>query len=263
MYNTLMEQFKAAQATAAEAYAAVARAEAGLFPGLEDYERATKSRGSYKTERELKAFCTDLSELVVRIAQQAFAPAGGTIAITRDHELEEAGVDIRETLDAGGLPDLDGFATHLKRKYSGEAGAALGYQQAAKAIIDGLWLKPDSEMKRTASGIVITAPVGSEASYGDSGRRRISYYATDRINQLFRGFATFATIAGYPGLAADLRQPRALRDEYYSRDKLLLEGLEIVRFNDKWQFRFSHAIGDALSLFISEHGAGHLASRAR
>jgi hypothetical protein len=32
-------------------------------------------------------------------------------------------------------------------------------------------------------------------------------------------------------------------------------------FNDKWQFKFSHQVGDALSLFISEYGAEHLASR--
>lgn len=263
MYNALIQQFKAAQATATEAYAAVARAEVDLFPGLEDYERAVKSRSSYKTERELKAFCTDLSELVVRIAQREFAPAGGTITIARDRELEEAGVDIGETLDKGGVPDLDRFSAHLKAKYAGEAGTTLGYQQAAKAIIDGLWLRPDSEMKRTASGIVITAPVGSEASYSTAGRRRISHYTTDRVAALFRGIATFATMAGYLELAAVLRRSWVLRDEYYSRDKLLFEGLEITRFNDKWQFRFAHAVGDALSLFLSEHGAEHLASRAR
>lgn len=34
-------------------------------------------------------------------------------------------------------------------------------------------------------------------------------------------------------------------------------------FNDKWQFKFAHDVGDALSLFISEFGAKYLASRDR
>jgi hypothetical protein len=40
-------------------------------------------------------------------------------------------------------------------------------------------------------------------------------------------------------------------------------GLDLPHPNEKWQFKFSHQVGDALSLFISEFGAEHLASRDR
>ncbi|MEX3901432.1 MULTISPECIES: hypothetical protein [Paraburkholderia] len=42
-----------------------------------------------------------------------------------------------------------------------------------------------------------------------------------------------------------------------------LDGLDIVMFNEKWQFKFAHQVGDALSLFISEYGTEHLANRHR
>lgn len=261
MYNALIKQFKLAQATAADAYRAVASAEISLFPGFEDYERATRSRHEFKVEREFTKFCVDLSEVVVRVARREVAPAGTRIEIDRDAELKAAGIDIRESIQSGTTPDLDAFWSHLEKKFSGDAGASIAYQQAAKAIIDGLWLKPTTEMKRTNSGIVVEAPVGSEASFSSSGWRRVSYYSQSRVAGLVTGLTTFAAKSGCTALAGELRHCRLVSDEYRSRDKESLTGLEIVRYNDKWQFKFAHAIGDALSIFISEFGAEYLASR--
>jgi len=261
MYNALIEQFKLAQTLASDAYRAVASAEMSAFPWLEDYERATRSRHDYKAERELSKFCVDLSEVVVRVARRELTPPGTRIEIDRASELEAAGIDIGEGLREGRTPDLDAFWSHLKRKFSGDAGAEIAYKQAAKGIIDGLWLKPGTELKRTSSGIVIDVPTGSEASFSSAGWRRVSYYAQTRASALISGLSTFATRAGYASLAAELQRSRIVSDEYRSRDKLPFSGLEIVLFNDKWQFKFSHAVGDSLSLFVSEFGADYLASR--
>lgn len=261
MYNALIEQFKSAQATAAAAYRAVACAEISLFPGFEDYERATRSRHEYKVERELTKFCVDLSEVVVRVAQREVVPAGTRIEIDRAAELEAAGIDIGDAIRSGTTPDLDAFWSHLKQKFAGDAGASIAYRQAAKAIIDGLGLKPTTEMKRTNSGIVIEASVGSEASFSSSGWRRVSFYSQSRVAALVTGLTTFAVKSGCAALAGELRHCRLVSDEYRSRDKENFTGLEIVRYNDKWQFKFAHAVGDALSIFISEFGAEYLASR--
>ncbi|MDR5754951.1 MULTISPECIES: hypothetical protein [unclassified Caballeronia] len=60
-----------------------------------------------------------------------------------------------------------------------------------------------------------------------------------------------------------LRNFSVHRLTFSTREKLSFTGLEIVMFNDKWQFKFAHDVGDALSLFISEFGAEYLASRDR
>ncbi|WP_434667795.1 hypothetical protein P5W99_36155 [Paraburkholderia sp. A3BS-1L] len=259
MFNTLIEQFKAAQVSAAEAYDAVARAEAEALPGLEDYMRATKSRHSYKTERELGAFCSNLADALVHRASRAFAPPGGSLRINRGDELHACNVDIGKALEGCRIPDLDAFWAHLERKFAG--GAAVAYEQAARAIIDGFYLKPTSEMKRTSSGVVIDMSVQSEARWSGNGQRSIGVYSTERVGACFRGIATFARKSGFAALANELQDGRYLREDFKSRDKLTFSGLDVTRYNDKWQCRFAFGVGEALSLFISEFGAQHLASR--
>ncbi|RQN37239.1 hypothetical protein [Paraburkholderia tropica] len=261
MFNELIEQFKAAQVAAADAYHAVSRAERLLFPNVESYLHATKTRSSYKTERELSSFCRDLAAAIVRRACRNFAPPGGSLSIAREDELEECGIDLHEALEKGEVPDLDALWRHLERKFSGEGGATLAYEQAARSIIDGFYLKPSSEMKRTSSGVVIDMSAQSEECWNRKGQRTLSVYARDRVSACFRGLATVARKASFDELASQLADGRFLGEEYSSRAKLSFSGLDVTRFNDKWQCRFSFAVGDALSLFISEFGAAYLSTR--
>jgi hypothetical protein len=64
-------------------------------------------------------------------------------------------------------------------------------------------------------------------------------------------------------LSSELTHGRLVDYEFDTREKVSLHGLDVVMFNEKWQFKFSHQLGDALSLFISEYGADYLATRDR
>lgn len=263
MYNDLIRQFKQAQVTAAAAYGAVANAETQAFPHLEDYQHAVRLRQKYTTKRELCDFCNRLADVAVYETQRLFSPANGSIAIDQATCLQEVGVNIEEALDKNEIPDLDAFRAYLERTYSGEAGMRIAYAQAAKTIIDGFWLKPTTEIKRTSSGIVIEVSVYSEKSIRRNGIRRLSWNSDSRTASLLNGLSTFAQQAGFANLSRELVSRNLANDDYASRDKVTLSGLEIVRYNEKWVFRFAHAIGDALSLFISEFGSSYLASRDR
>lgn len=261
-YNDLIVKFKQAQLVAREAYAAVSTAEHILRPDLESYLYAAKVRSDHGVKTELYGFCSGLAQGLVWDASRKLAPAGSKIDIARDDEMEEANLDIREALERGEIPALGGFWTHLERKFGGDAGRRVAYQQAAKAIIDGFYLRPVTEIRRVGGGVVINASVGSEASYVNRGLRRISTYSDQRVAALFLGLRAFARKAGFVQLAADCNNGGIVRDEYASREKLSLSGLEVTRFNDKWQFKFASQVGAALEIFISEFGADHLASRA-
>ncbi|NMM01568.1 hypothetical protein HHL24_26975 [Paraburkholderia sp. RP-4-7] len=261
-YNDLIVKFKQAQLVAREAYAAVAVAEHILRPDLESYLYAAKVRSEHGVKTELYGFCSGLAEGLVWDASRKLAPAGSKIDIARDDEMKEAGLDIREALERGAIPDLDGFWTYLERKFGGDTGRRVAYQQAAKAIIDGFFLRPDTEIRRVGGGVVINASVGSEASYVNRGLRRISTYSDQRVAALLQGLRAFARKSGFAQLAEDCNRGSIVRDDYASRDKLSLSGLEVTRFNDKWQFKFASQVGAALEIFISEFGAEHLASRA-
>lgn len=264
MYTALVQQFKDAQTKAAAAYLEVAAVEAGLFPrGNEQYVyRATESRSDYKTERELSEFCDRLAHVLVRQAVDRFSPAGGRLEIDKSHELENASVDIRGALEAGKCPDFDAFWSHLERAFSGDAGKRIGLIQAAKLIIDGFGIRPSTEIKRTSSAIVLEARIWSETCFRSS-LRKATYHSQSTATGLIRGLAAFATHAGFDVLGSVLTHGRLIDYEFKTREKVSFQGLDVVMFNEKWQFKFSHQVGDALSLFISEFGADYLATRDR
>ncbi|CAE6962525.1 hypothetical protein [Paraburkholderia domus] len=263
MYTALVQRFKDAQTKAAAAYLEVCAAEAALFPKDDpNCYRAVQTRADYRTERELSDFCFRLAHVMVTEAIRRFSPAGGRLEIDDKKELANASVDITEALRAGKCPDLDAFWAHLERTFSGDAGKRIGMTQAAKLVIDGFGIRPNSEIKRTTSAIVLDARIYSEACYRSSARKA-TYHSQSTATGLMRGLGAFAGHAGFDALSSELKHGRLVDYEFETREKVSLNGLDIVMFNEKWQFKFAHQVGDALSLFISEFGADYLATRDR
>lgn len=262
MFTNLVKLFKDAQQAAQTAYGAVLTAEIKAFADRRVEYTAMNTRSSYTAERELQDFC---SRLVGRMAMEAarkFAPGSGRLDIDKGEELQRFGLDVNKVLEAGNLPDLDGFWLHLEKSYGGDAGREVAFSQAAKAIINGFWLKPNTEIKRTSSAVVLEKRVPSEVSFRSSGgRRRIHYGSTQSVALTLDGLSTFASKYQFATLGQQLKHCNVNDLEFETREKMSFNGLDVVMFNDKWQFKFSHQVGDALSLFISEYGAEHLASR--
>ena len=263
MYTALVQQFKDAQAKAAAAYLEVCAAESAAFPKDSDYPyRAASVRSEYSTERELSDFCTRLTHVMVGEAVRRFSPPGGRLEIKDEHELANASIDISGALRAGKCPDFDAFWAHLERTFSGDAGKRIGLVQAAKLVIDGFGLRQESEIKRTSSAIVLDARIWSEPVFRSSARKA-TYHSSTTAAGLIRGLAAFASNAGFDPLSAQLTRGHLVDYHFNTREKVSLDGLDIVMFNEKWQFKFAHQVGDALSLFVSEYGSEHLANRQR
>ncbi|CAN7719789.1 hypothetical protein [Paraburkholderia hospita] len=263
MYTALVQQFKDAQTKAAAAYLEVCAAEVAAFPKDSEYPyRAASVRSEYATDRELREFCSRLAHVMVGEAIRRFSPPGGRLEIKDEQELANASIDISGALNAGKCPDFDAFWAHLERTFSGDAGKRIGLVQAAKLVIDGFGLRPESEIKRTSSAIVLDARIWSEPVFRSS-ERKPTYHSSTTAVGLFRGLAAFASNAGFAPLSTQLANGRLADYHFTTREKVSLDGLDIVMFNEKWQFKFAHQVGDALSLFISEYGAEHLANRNR
>jgi len=181
MFTNLVHLFKTAQDAAERAYGSVLAAEKEAFADLGGGYTAMNTRSSYAAERELQEFCSRLVGRLVMEASRKFAPRSGRLDIDKDAELKRFGLNVGKVLEARKLPDLDGFWQHLEKTYSGDAGREVAFSQAARAIIDGFWLKPDSQIKRTSSAAVLEKRVSSEVSFRSSGKRRIHYGSTQNL----------------------------------------------------------------------------------
>lgn len=92
---------------------------------------------------------------MVAEAAGKFGPASGRLDIDTSDGLHRCGLNVNEVSQAGKLPELDGFWKHLEKIYDDDAGREVAFARAAKAIINGFRLKPDSEIKRTGNAVVL------------------------------------------------------------------------------------------------------------
>ncbi|MDR5776906.1 MULTISPECIES: hypothetical protein [unclassified Caballeronia] len=221
MFTHLIQQFKDAQTVAAAAYGAVAQAERDAFTDGRTEYSAMDARSEYKVERELEKFCSRLVSRLVMEASRKFAPAGGRIEIDSAHETDRFGLDVGGALRKGHLPDLDGFWKHLEQTFGGEAGEQVAFEQAAKALIDGFWLKPDTEIKRTSSAMILEKRVSSEASFRSKGEREVHYHSQSSVYATFQGLATSTDKHGFGALANSLRNFSINHLTFSTRENLL------------------------------------------
>lgn len=256
MYNEIIEKFIAAQKAARKAYQEASHFERETLAGTGTVEPffAVEVRSDYREESELEKFCFALASNVVSRARREFAPVGAQLDIDNNTEYERAGVDIGKALKDGAIPDLDKIWSSLKAYYHGDGGATTAYRQAATRIVSTFGLNRNAEVKRTSSGVMLKKNVFSESGWRSSGRRRVGYHSSQRTADCLSGLATFAGKAGHAQLAGKLKSINVHELEYVSREKLNLPALDITFYNDKWEFRFSHELGEALMLFIGEFG---------
>lgn len=228
MFTNLIQLFKDAQQAAQTAYDAVLTAEIEAFIDRRVEYTAMNTRSKYAAERELQEFCSRLVGRLVMEASRKFAPGSGRLEIDKDEELRRFGLHVNDVLEAGRLPDLDGSWQHLEKTFGGDADREVAFTQAAKAIINGFWLKPDSEIKRTSSAVVLEKRVSSEISFHSSGKRRIHYGSTQGVAVTLDGLATFASKHQFSALGQQLRHCNVSNLEFDTREKMSFNGLDVV-----------------------------------
>jgi len=91
-----------------------------------------------------------------------------------------------------------------------------------------------------------------EVSFLSSGARRLIHYSSAQgVALTFDGLATFASTHQFGALGQQLRNCDVSNIEFDTREQMSFSGLDVVTVDDKWQFKFSHQVGDALSLWAT------------
>jgi hypothetical protein len=260
MYNEIIERFIAAQKAARAAYLSVAAFEREVLGDVPEHYRTVELRTEYKTRDELRKMCRTLAGNVVNRAQRDFAPCGSRLDIKDQDEHEIAGLDIEDALNKGRVPDIDRLWTSLQARYQGDGGREMAYRQAAGRIVRTFGLSRKSEVKRTASAIILRKTVHSESVFNSSSRR-VGHYSTQYTGDCLSGLATFAGKAGFVQIQANLSSVNLYDLRYDYREKWSMPGLDLVFFKDAWEFKFSHEVGNELMLFVGEYGQEALSER--
>lgn len=260
MYNEIIERFIAAQKAARAAYLSASTFERETLGDLPEHYRAIDLRTDYKTRDELRKMCRSLAGTVVNRARREFAPSGSRLDIKDDDEHKIAGLDIEEALKKGHIPDVDRLWSSLQARYQGDGGREMAYRQAAGRIVRTFGLNRKSEVKRTASAVILRKTVYSEQVFRSSSRK-VGHYSTQFTADCLAGLATFAAKAGFAQMHANLGKVNLYDLTYDYREKWSMPGLDLVFFKDAWEFKFSHEVGNELMLFVGEYGQEAMSER--
>lgn len=205
---------------------------------------------------------------LIRLAQDRFAPAGGSLQINRSEALAAVGMSSWQDdyerryrrSECTDIPDidLDKLWAYLETTYGGDAGIEVSHRQNAQFLIKKLRLA--EEMKRTARSVSCFMHFyGRIIQYGpNAGRYDRGHVDRSEDNKMFKGIASAFEWAELDQLSIELHPSRhSMCDydfNYKPRDRINFTGMEIVLFKDKWEIKFDHKTAEKLMLYLGTYG---------
>lgn len=205
---------------------------------------------------------------LVYYAERAFAPPGGKLEI-KDHDLREKFIgrfadrdreEDYETLKQKAMKGWRKFDPakiwdELDRRYGGNNGVEIGYQQTAKDIISFFRIKTGEAVEVKAGSIVLDVRVWSERRF--QGGMELGNGSQEEI---IKGLQNIATLAEW---AEDGRAANGLRRfaneiphnrQINSRARIQVsESITVITYFNRFEFRFAPDFAGKLQQFISTY----------
>lgn len=205
---------------------------------------------------------------LVRRAEEEFAPAGGTLNISKSNEMDEAGIsgfeerwrDKTHRQDVNAIRDipvdLDLFWEHLQRKYGDGHGEKVAYQQVAKVLVDYFGLNNEANIHRLTGGVLLKHRVyARKRDYGQN-RGQFQIDSGESNRAAFIALKTFASWADLAILAHSLNPlSHGICDygfTYPSRNVVDFGSIKLTMYSGSWDFRFDVKTTQKLMLFLGE-----------
>ena len=227
----------------------------------------TFAKGIFDTREDLTKRAEEIVARLVRLACEAFTPAGcPSLAISH------AGLQVRFVNnvcdDRSGQDfvfrperfDPAALWRELEQGYGGDKGVELAYRKAANFIEDEFNLRPGVVVLRRREGIVLPLRVYIDSSFETPTRKPLSWGRQGELFQLLGYLQTFAVWAeDTSNLAGGLESAkRRLCEHGYnvvSRQRIQVSSaLHIITYHTRFEFVFGAAIGTQLQLFLALYG---------
>ncbi|MBI5041267.1 MAG: hypothetical protein HZB57_08740 [Gammaproteobacteria bacterium] len=198
---------------------------------------------------------------LVRDAEQAFAPTGGTLQIDTYEYL-----DWKKPLEQYEWSNFSpsGLWAALEEAYGGSKGVEIGYRQTAHDLIHTFSLNRDDSVERKSGYVILRIRVWMDSFDRKwSKRNRLNYSCADTVNKSLSTLSAFADWAGDDELAFACKRLRwSTQHDVTSREKTIVSGnLMIVTFLEYFEFRFTQQLAENLQIFLGQYGfANHEAA---
>lgn len=206
--------------------------------------------------QERRRLAEDLVEDLIAGMKRAFLPDGFDLSVST-YGLSDRNASFRDDEDRAG--DFLRYAERVLRETYQGCGERLALSQAAAVIWNAFDLETRSEVKPGPGGTVcLDARVWLEKSM--RGGRRLSHTSESRVYHLWQALGAFLVHVGRPGLYPSTQR---LLSRFSAHDVgvvsrgtyRIFEGITLVTFYERFEYRFDPAIAADLQVFLAEYRA--------
>lgn len=232
---------------------------------LARYERE-RSEGTFSAARNiidanaLEHTCEALVRKLVAVATTYFAPPGGEPLVIDEDKVRAETIGDAVHQERWEMIDLRKVWETIERRYGGGAGVEESYRKSAKTIVSHLRLY-DHEVTERAGRVLVDVRVWVDAYEAVPA---LSYQSRDRIDELNRALAAFASWAGEDETAARLSGLVTRWDSgvgsrtIKSRERLnVSEHIDIVTYQQRFEYRLTKTLAERLMVFVSTFSPPH------
>lgn len=213
---------------------------------------------AHKVHQELKEKARDMVSRLVWLAVESFSPRGFRLEIDSKPYLNEY-IEGGENNDAYLAFSPVALWRRLESEYAADTGQETAHRQTAERLVKALHIRRDAPVNLKAGCLVLDVPVYLDDFDKKYGRNRLSFHCHDQIRSILIGLEGFIAWTGDDTSRLFLKtwaQTLVSRDyEVVSRKKAeIATGLWLTTYFNRFEFRFSPALGEQLTAFLGLYG---------
>lgn len=211
-----------------------------------------------KAHEELRGKARDMVSRLVWLAVESFSPRGFRLEIDSKPYLNEY-VEGGENNDAYLSFSPVALWRRLESEYANNTGQETAHRQTAERLVKEFNIQRDAPVNVKAGCLVLDVPVRLDDFHKKFGRNRLTYHDQEQIRRVLIGLEGFIAWTGDDTSRLLLKTwaQGLVRREYEIVSKKRTEiatGLWLTTYFNRFEFRFSPALGEQLTAFLGLYG---------
>jgi hypothetical protein len=213
---------------------------------------------AHKVHQELKEKAREMVSRLVWLAVESFSPRGFRLEIDSKPYLNEY-VEGGENQDAYLTFSPVALWRRLASEYANDTGQETAHRQTAERLVKEFNIRRNAPVNVKAGCLVLDVLVRLDDFHKKFGRNRLNYHDQEQIRHILIGLEGFIAWTGDDTSRLLLKTwaQGVVRTDYevVSRKKAeIATGLWLTTYFNRFEFRFSHALGEQLTAFLGLYG---------
>lgn len=250
-YESLWTQYRDADTTYTTAVQHLCEQERTAIPTDKDWRYAFKP-----ADTPLSKIAEDILKHLLYEASERFAPHGSPRLTLPEDDLLHEFLGSRNHHEQ---PDWTAFSpvhiwNTLTQRYSGTQGRHLGYEQAARGLVQYFDIRTKLPLASSSRPTILSVSMWIDHFDKKYGKAKLSYSCRDSLTKALSHLTTFLAWANVNPNTKEMAILTNYQYEIHSHEKIHCSSdLDIVTYQSKFEWRFSSRLAELLQVFLATY----------